>query len=87
MLPASCRQFQCRVIYGTARPPGYNLNFVQYQSRYLFTALVPISILLVRGWSALPPRPWLALALPAALIALNAYALERVLIPGFAPPA
>jgi 4-amino-4-deoxy-L-arabinose transferase-like glycosyltransferase len=64
---------------------GYNLAFVQFQGRYLFTALVPIAILLVRGWSALPPRPWLALLIPTALIALNAYALLRVLVPGFAP--
>jgi 4-amino-4-deoxy-L-arabinose transferase-like glycosyltransferase len=64
---------------------GYNLNFVQYQSRYLFTALAPIAILLVRGWSAFPPRPWTALTLSAALVAVNAYALLRVLGPGFAP--
>jgi 4-amino-4-deoxy-L-arabinose transferase-like glycosyltransferase len=64
---------------------GYNLAFVQFQARYLFTALVPIAILLVRGWSRLPPRPWLALLIPTALIALNAYALLRILVPGFAP--
>jgi 4-amino-4-deoxy-L-arabinose transferase-like glycosyltransferase len=66
---------------------GYNLAFVQFQARYLFTALVPIAILLVRGWSALPPRPWLAFILPAVLVGLNAYALLRVLVPGFAPGA
>jgi 4-amino-4-deoxy-L-arabinose transferase-like glycosyltransferase len=66
---------------------GYNLAFVQFQARYLFTAIVPIAILLVGGWSALPPRPWPAFILPAALVALNAYTLLRVLVPGFAPGA
>jgi 4-amino-4-deoxy-L-arabinose transferase-like glycosyltransferase len=66
---------------------GYNLAFIQFQGRYLFTALVPIAVVLVRGWSALPPRPWLAFALPAALVLLNAYTLLRVLVPGFAPGA
>jgi Dolichyl-phosphate-mannose-protein mannosyltransferase len=66
---------------------GYNLSFVQFQGRYLFTAIVPIGILLVGGWNAFPPRPWSSLALAAALVALNAYALVRVLVPGFAPPA
>ena len=64
---------------------GYNLAFVQFQSRYLFTALVPIAILVVRGWSAFPPRPWSALVLAAALVMLNAYALLRILVPGFTP--
>ena len=64
---------------------GYNLSFVQFQGRYLFTALVPIAILLVRGWSAIPPRPWASPAIALALVALNAYALLRVLVPGFAP--
>lgn len=64
---------------------GYNLSFVQYQSRYLFTAIVPIGILLVRGWSSLPPRPWLAFGFAAGLVALNAYTLVRVLVPGFVP--
>ena len=66
---------------------GYNLSFVQFQGRYLFTALVPIAILLVAGWSALVPRrARLAVyVVPVALVALNAYALVRVLVPGFAP--
>jgi predicted tellurium resistance membrane protein TerC len=69
---------------------GYNLAFEQFQSRYLFTAIVPIATLLVAGWRNLLPartQPWSALALPAALVALNAYALTRVLVPGFAPAA
>jgi 4-amino-4-deoxy-L-arabinose transferase-like glycosyltransferase len=66
---------------------GYNLAFVQFQGRYLFTALVPIAVLLVRGWSAWPPRPWLAFILSGALVVLNAYTLLRVLVPGFAPGA
>jgi len=67
---------------------GYNLAFEQFQSRYVFTALTPIAALLVLGWASLLPRrslPWSALALTAALVILNAYALFRVLVPGFAP--
>jgi len=66
---------------------GYNLSFEQFQGRYLFTALVPIAILLVAGWAAwLPARlaPWGLALITGLLIALNAYALVRVLGPGFA---
>jgi hypothetical protein len=67
---------------------AYNLMFKQFQGRYLFTALVPICCLLVAGWSAwLParlqaPAVW---AVALALVGLNAYALTRVLVPGFVP--
>ena len=65
---------------------GYNLTFQQFQGRYLFTALAPIAILLVAGWAAwLPARlaPWGVALIAALLVALNAYALVRVLVPGF----
>jgi 4-amino-4-deoxy-L-arabinose transferase-like glycosyltransferase len=67
---------------------GYNLTFEQPQGRYLFTALVPLGALLVIGWSAWLPKAaqgWATLALPLIMIGLNAYALLRVLVPGFAP--
>ena len=63
---------------------GYNVTFEQFQSRYLFTAVVPVAALLVRGWSRLGPG-WLALTIAAGLLAVNAYTLLRVLTPGFAP--
>jgi 4-amino-4-deoxy-L-arabinose transferase-like glycosyltransferase len=68
---------------------GYNLTFEQPQGRYLFTALVPLSALMVLGWSAWLPRrgqAWAGLAIPVVLVGLNVYALLRVLVPGFAPP-
>ena len=68
---------------------GYNLAFEQFQSRYVFTALTPIAALLVMGWATILPRrtlPWSVLLVPAALVALNAYTLLRVLVPGFTPP-
>ncbi|HEY0582189.1 MAG TPA: glycosyltransferase family 39 protein [Chloroflexota bacterium] len=67
---------------------GYNLTFLQFQGRYLFTALVPIGALLVAGWAAWLPRPtraWGVLLIGVLLVGLNAYALTRVLVPGFAP--
>ena len=67
---------------------GYNLAFKQFQGRYLFTALAPLAMLLVAGWSRLVPLragPLLAMSFSALLVAANAYALVRVLVPGFAP--
>jgi hypothetical protein len=69
---------------------GYNLTFEQPQGRYLFPALVPIALLLVAGWARLAPsrlQPPTVMVIGGALIALNAYALLRVLAPGFAPIA
>jgi 4-amino-4-deoxy-L-arabinose transferase-like glycosyltransferase len=66
---------------------GYNLAFVQFQGRYLFTALVPLVMLLVAGWAGCLPRrvqAWGVLLIGCGLVALNAYALLRVLVPGFA---
>jgi hypothetical protein len=67
---------------------GYNLTFEQFQGRYLFTALVPIAALFVLGWGAWLPRSvqsWGVLLVGVVLLGLNAYALTRVLVPGFAP--
>jgi 4-amino-4-deoxy-L-arabinose transferase-like glycosyltransferase len=66
---------------------GYNLTFEQPQGRYLFTALVPIAVLLVLGWSGWLPRRvqgWGIVLVGMGLVALNAYALMRVLVLGFA---
>ena len=67
---------------------AYNLTFEQPQGRYLFSALVPIAILLIVGWAGWMPRrvqPWGIVAIGSGLVALNAYALTRVLVLGFAP--
>jgi 4-amino-4-deoxy-L-arabinose transferase-like glycosyltransferase len=67
---------------------AYNLTFTQFQGRYLFTALVPVAILCVLGWSAwLPSRLGTlgTLCVAWALVALNVYTFLRVLVPGFAP--
>jgi 4-amino-4-deoxy-L-arabinose transferase-like glycosyltransferase len=66
---------------------AYNLTFEQPQGRYLFTALVPIAMLLVLGWAAWLPRrlqPGGLVLVGLAMVALNGYALVRVLVPGFA---
>ena len=52
--------------------------------------LVPVAILLVGGWAAWLPRgaqTWGVLLVGLGLLALNAYTLLRVLVPGFAPIA
>lgn len=57
-----------------------------YQGRYLFGAIVPIALLLVRGWLALAPvrQPRRALAvLIAGLVLLDAGALLLVMVPFF----
>jgi 4-amino-4-deoxy-L-arabinose transferase-like glycosyltransferase len=69
---------------------GYNLAYEQFQGRYLFTALVPVVILLVSGWAAWLPRgaqAWGVLLVGVGLVVLNAYTLLRVLVPGFAQVA
>jgi hypothetical protein len=69
---------------------GYNLAFVQFQGRYVFTGLVPIACLLAAGWTAWWPRGLRSLGLGLmglSLLGLNTYALLRVLVLGFGPPA
>jgi 4-amino-4-deoxy-L-arabinose transferase-like glycosyltransferase len=47
---------------------GYNLEFVQHQGRYLFTALIPVAIFFALGWDeALRPRSSLVIALGLVL--------------------
>ena len=71
----------------------YNLTFVQHQGRYLFPALIPIALGLAVGlglWFRPLRRRWPAVvyAIPAglalALIALDLYALFRVIVPALA---
>jgi hypothetical protein len=76
----------------------YNLKFVQFQGRYLYPALIPISLCFaagLAGWASLPVRA-LGLRSPAArwltpgtmalfafgMAAFALYALFRILIPG-----
>ncbi|MCY4061782.1 MAG: DUF2142 domain-containing protein [Chloroflexi bacterium] len=71
----------------------YNIEFQQWQGRYLFPALIPISLTLVYGldyWRArlLWRWGWLRWLTPLALIslvALDIYLLFRVIVPGLSP--
>jgi 4-amino-4-deoxy-L-arabinose transferase-like glycosyltransferase len=72
---------------------GYNLTFVQHQGRYLFPALIPIALGLAVGlglWFRPLHNRWphIVFAIPAglavALIALDLYALFKVIIPALA---
>ena len=73
----------------------YNLTFVQFQGRYLYTALIPLGLLVaasLRGWASLAgaylrdrhwPQAldWFPLAAMAWLPLLAVYALFRFVIP------
>ena len=71
----------------------YNIEFVQWQGRYLFPALIPIALGLVVGleswrlkllsrWEA---SGWLLPLLMASLAALDLYLLQWVIVPGLSP--
>jgi hypothetical protein len=60
----------------------YNTQFVQFQGRYLFSALLPLSLWAALGLTALARRlhaEWLALSAPLGLAALSFYLIWRVL--------
>ncbi|MCZ7539353.1 MAG: glycosyltransferase family 39 protein [Anaerolineae bacterium] len=67
----------------------YNREFVQFQGRYLYPALIPLALGVaagLRGWAGLvfgrrAPADWLPLAAIAALALFALYALEMYLVP------
>jgi hypothetical protein len=64
----------------------YNLQFVQYQGRYLYPALIPLAIAFAIGWQSAVSRitflrAWLWLPVLAVFVALNVYLLYRVIAP------
>lgn len=74
---------------------GYNLTFVQHQGRYLFTALIPLSIAVAIGLSALADwlpfggrwRGLLPLVALPLLAALDLLALFNYILPALAMPS
>ena len=71
----------------------YNLEFQQWQGRYLFPALIPIACALVCGldwwrmrllsrWEA---ARWLIPLVLSSLFVLDLYLLARVIVPGLSP--
>ena len=71
----------------------YNLEFQQWQGRYLFPALIPIACVLILGldwwrtrllnrWNA---SRWLIPLALSSLFALDLYLLARVIVPGLSP--
>ena len=70
----------------------YNLEFLQWQGRYLFPALIPIALCLVTGLEAWRGRiftrweqsRWLTVFAMMCLFALDIYLLLRVIAPGLA---
>ncbi len=67
----------------------YNLEFLQWQGRYFFPALLPIALCLAVGadyWLCRWPRArWLAPLLLTSLLVLDLYLLFRVIAPGLSP--
>jgi hypothetical protein len=68
----------------------YNLEFLQLQGRYLFYALIPISLVLVLGidsWRRwlLPSAVWLPVLVFGLLAPFDLYLLLRVIRPLLLP--
>ena len=71
----------------------YNLEFQQWQGRYLFPALIPIALVLVYGADAWRARllsrwaaaRWLTPLALSSLFVLDLYLLARVIVPGLTP--
>ncbi|MDE2635292.1 MAG: DUF2142 domain-containing protein [Chloroflexota bacterium] len=71
----------------------YNLEFQQWQGRYLFPALIPIACALVCGldwWRArllsrMDAARWLIPLALSSLFVLDLYLLARVIVPGLSP--
>ncbi len=71
----------------------YNIEFRQWQGRYLFPALIPLAFLLVYGFdhwferllTRYSWRRWLAPLVMMGLFALDIYLLFRVIVPGLSP--
>lgn len=67
----------------------YNRDFVQFQGRYLYPALIPLAGLValgIGGWLGLierrwPALVWTALGVPLGLALLAFYALETYIVP------
>jgi len=67
----------------------YNLDFVQFQGRYLYPALIPLALLVgvgLHGWAALvedqfPALVWLPTTLMIGLAVFAFYALETYIVP------
>ncbi len=67
----------------------YNLDFVQFQGRYLYPALIPVALwvaLGLNGWVALledrfPVLVWLPVAVMAGLALFALYALNTYIVP------
>ena len=64
----------------------YNLQFVQFQGRYLYPALIPLAVTFALGWhQALRhffAQRWLWLVLLLGFAVLDLYLLLRVILPG-----
>jgi 4-amino-4-deoxy-L-arabinose transferase-like glycosyltransferase len=73
----------CTVLLTLLVYAGYNLQFVQHQGRYLFTALIPLAIFFTLGWDeAVQPRNSLLLALGLVLLGFGLVLWGAAIGPG-----
>ena len=67
----------------------YNLEFVQWQGRYFFPALIPLALIVVCGATRWLRRwagaRWLLTLGLAGLAVVDLYLLFRVIVPGLSP--
>ncbi len=88
-----CLVFAATVLLVALAYIYYNIEFLQWQGRYLFPALIPIACALVYGleywrqrllsrWEA---SRWITVLAMLCLVALDVYLLFRVIVPNLAP--
>ena len=88
-----CLVFAATVLFVALAYIYYNIEFLQWQGRYLFPALIPIACALVYGleywrqrllsrWEA---SRWIIVLAMLSLVALDVYLLFRVIVPNLAP--
>jgi len=81
--------FAATLVFAAAAFVLYNLDFVQFQGRYLYPALIPLGLLAalgLHGWASLLPLPdswraWLPVLAMFALALFAYYALDAYLVP------
>jgi hypothetical protein len=81
--------FAAVIVLAGAEYVLYNLDFVQFQGRYLYSALIPLAFLVaigLNGWTSLfenvlPAMDWVPVAAMMGLAVFAWYALDTYIVP------